>query len=42
MKLLDTDADEILVERVLPLRNNAGPNEAAFVNKFNDIIAQQH
>jgi uncharacterized oxidoreductase len=42
MKLLGTDADEILVERVLPLRNNAGPNEAAFVNKFNDIIAQQH
>jgi uncharacterized oxidoreductase len=42
MKLFGTDADEILVERVLPLRNNAGPNEAAFVNKFNDIIAQQH
>ncbi|HEY1925684.1 MAG TPA: SDR family NAD(P)-dependent oxidoreductase [Candidatus Acidoferrum sp.] len=42
MKLLGTDAAEILVERVLPLRNNAGPNEAAFVNKFNDIIAQQH
>lgn len=42
MKLLGTDADEILVERVLPLRNNPGPNEAAFVHKFNDIIALQH
>ena len=40
MKLLGTDADEILVERVKPLRNNAGPNEAAFFNKFQEIIAQ--
>jgi uncharacterized oxidoreductase len=41
MTLLATDADEILVERVKPLRNNAGPNEAAFVNHFNDMMAQQ-
>jgi uncharacterized oxidoreductase len=40
MKLLGTDADEILVQRVLPLRNNAGPNEAAFFNKFQEMIAQ--
>jgi uncharacterized oxidoreductase len=40
MKLLGTDADEILVERVKPLRNNPGPNEAAFFNKFQEIIAQ--
>jgi uncharacterized oxidoreductase len=40
MKLLGTDADEILVERVKPLRNNAGPNENAFFNKFQEIIAQ--
>jgi uncharacterized oxidoreductase len=40
MKLLGTDADEILVERVKPLRNNAGPNEAPFFNKFQEIIAQ--
>ncbi len=40
IQLLGTDAEEILVERVLPLRNNAGPNEAAFVNQFNDIISQ--
>ncbi|HXM14711.1 MAG TPA: SDR family oxidoreductase [Candidatus Eremiobacteraceae bacterium] len=40
MKLLGTDADEILVERVKPLRNNAGPNEHAFFNKFQEIIAQ--
>jgi uncharacterized oxidoreductase len=40
MKLLGTDADEILVERVKPLRNNAGPNEAAFFAKFQEMIAQ--
>ena len=32
---LATDAPEILVERVKPLRNNAGPQEHAFVNQFN-------
>lgn len=36
--LLGTDADEILVERVLPLRNNAGPKEHAFVTQFNDMF----
>ncbi len=40
IKLLGTDSDEILVERVKVLRNNAGPNEAAFVNQFNDMLAQ--
>lgn len=38
MTLLETDADEILVERVKPLRNNAGPAEHAFVKKFNDTL----
>jgi uncharacterized oxidoreductase len=42
MKLLGTNADEILVERVRPLRNNAGPNEAAFFNKFQEMIARAH
>jgi uncharacterized oxidoreductase len=42
VKLLGTDADEILVDRVKPLRNNAGPNEAAFFNKFQEMIAQSH
>jgi uncharacterized oxidoreductase len=42
MKLLGTDADEILVERVKPLRNNAGPNESAFFNKFQEMIARSH
>ncbi len=37
--VLGTDADEVLVERVKPLRNNAGPNEHAFVDKFNDMMA---
>jgi uncharacterized oxidoreductase len=36
--LLVTDAEEILVKNVLPLRNNAGPSEAAFVNQFNDMM----
>jgi len=30
MRVLGTDAEEVLVERAKPLRNNAGPNEAAF------------
>jgi uncharacterized oxidoreductase len=42
VKLLGTDADEILVQRVLPLRNNAGPNESAFLNKFQEMIARAH
>jgi uncharacterized oxidoreductase len=39
MKLLATDADEVLVERVKMLRNNAGPNEAEFVVKFNEMMS---
>jgi uncharacterized oxidoreductase len=42
MKLLGTDANEILVQRVLPLRNNVGPNEGAFFAKFQEMIAQSH
>jgi uncharacterized oxidoreductase len=34
--ILGTDADEVLVERARPLRDNAGPNEEPFVNQFND------
>jgi uncharacterized oxidoreductase len=40
MKLLGTDAQEILVERVKKLRNNVGPDESVFVNQFNDLLAQ--
>ncbi len=39
IKVLGTDADEVMVERVMPLRNNAGPNEQAFVTRFNDMMA---
>ncbi len=39
--LLGTDAEEILVERVKPLRNNPGPNEGAFVTQFNDRLMSQ-
>jgi uncharacterized oxidoreductase len=39
MRVLGTDTDEVLVERAKPLRNNAGPNEAAFVTEFNDMMS---
>jgi uncharacterized oxidoreductase len=40
MRVLGTGAVEVLVERAKPLRNNAGPNEAAFVHQFNDMFAK--
>jgi len=39
IQVLGTDADEVLVERVKMLRDNAGPNEHAFVNQFNDMMS---
>jgi uncharacterized oxidoreductase len=42
MALLATGADEILVERVKPLRNNAGPKEHAFVTQFNEMMTGHH
>jgi uncharacterized oxidoreductase len=39
MRILGTDAEEVLVELAKPLRNNAGPGEAAFVTQFNDMMA---
>jgi uncharacterized oxidoreductase len=39
MQVLGTDAEEILVERAKPLRNNAGPAEGAFVLQLNDMLA---
>jgi uncharacterized oxidoreductase len=39
MRVLGTDAEEVLVERAKPLRNNAGPDEAAFVIQFNDMMS---
>lgn len=41
ISLLGSDDDEVLVERVKMQRNNPGPNEAEFVNKFNDIMTEQ-
>ena len=40
IRVLGTDALEVLVERAKPLRNNPGPNEGAFVTEFNDLMAQ--
>jgi uncharacterized oxidoreductase len=39
IQVLGTDAEEVLVERATPFRNNAGPGEAAFVTQFNDMMA---
>ena len=39
--VLGTDAQEILVERAKPFRNNPGPNEGALVTQFNDSMLQQ-
>ena len=41
MQALATDADEILVPRAKFLRDQAGPNEAAFVSSFNEQLAPQ-
>jgi uncharacterized oxidoreductase len=38
MRVLGTDADEVLVERAKPLRNNVGPHETAFVTQFNGTM----
>jgi uncharacterized oxidoreductase len=40
INVLGTDAQEVLVERAKPLRNNPGPNESAFVTEFNDLMTQ--
>jgi uncharacterized oxidoreductase len=38
IKLLGTDAEEILVEQAKAFRNNPGPNEGALVTQFNDMM----
>ena len=38
MKVLGTDAEEILVEQAKPFRNNPGPNESGLVKQFNDTM----
>jgi uncharacterized oxidoreductase len=38
---LGTASEEVLVQRVKMLRNNAGPDEAKFVNQFNDLLAEE-
>ena len=40
IKVLGTDAEEVLVEQAKPLRNNAGAAEGGFVTEFNDMMAQ--
>jgi len=38
MRVLGTDAEEILVEQAKPFRNNPGPNESGLVTRFNDMM----
>src|SRR5258705_292364 len=40
IEVMRTGAQEVLVERAKPLRNNVGPNEGGFVTQFNDTMAQ--
>ncbi|AMV44306.1 SDR family oxidoreductase [Paraburkholderia caribensis] len=37
---LETATTEVVVEMAQPLRNNAGPNEHAFVEQFNQALAE--
>jgi uncharacterized oxidoreductase len=37
-ELLEADAFEVVVAEAEPLRNNAGPNEHAFVEQFNEMM----
>lgn len=39
MAVLETDADEILVDAARPMRDNAGPAEHALVNGFNTQVS---
>jgi uncharacterized oxidoreductase len=38
MKLLVTDANEIVVQQAQAFRENPGPNESALVTQFNDSM----
>lgn len=38
IKVLGTDAEEIVVEQAQAFRNNPGPNESALVTQFNDSM----
>ncbi|MNW23979.1 Sulfoacetaldehyde reductase [compost metagenome] len=40
IRLLGTDAEEILVEQAKMIRDNQGPNEGAFVTQLNDMANQ--
>jgi uncharacterized oxidoreductase len=40
IRLLGTDAEEVLVEQAKMIRDNQGPNEGAFVTQLNDMASQ--
>ncbi|MEM5314644.1 SDR family NAD(P)-dependent oxidoreductase [Paraburkholderia sp. JHI869] len=39
LKLLETATTEVVVDAAKPMRDNAGPNEHAFVEQFNQFVA---
>jgi len=39
MALLETATTEVIVEAAKPMRENAGPNEHAFIEQFNQFVA---
>ncbi len=41
LKALETDAEEVLVEEAKVFRNNAGPNEHAFVTELNTFMTKE-
>ena len=40
IKVLGTDAEEVLLERAKQMRSSVGPDEGAFVTQFNDMMLQ--
>lgn len=42
VRMLGTDAEELVVERAAPLRSRTGPADAAFVTQFNDLLEGPH
>jgi uncharacterized oxidoreductase len=40
IKVLGTDAEEVLVERAKTILDNSGPGNAAYLTQFNDWFAQ--
>ncbi|MOA36938.1 hypothetical protein D3C78_1584970 [compost metagenome] len=40
LEKLETATTEVLVDRVVPVRANQGPNEHELINQFNEALAE--